>query len=96
MGQQVGSCALAVELQSGEGETNSSSIQACLQQAVGGFSSGPWRGYKVCWCPLQVGDMGTPGGGKEGGVSEGPQLTALGYRHSWRLLLLPKASALMG
>lgn len=40
---QVGSYALAAELQSGEGETNSASVQAYLQQAVVGFSSGPWR-----------------------------------------------------
>lgn len=43
MGQQVGSCALAMELQSSEGEPNPASIQACLQQAVVDFSSGTWE-----------------------------------------------------
>lgn len=40
-----GNSALAVELQSGEGEPSPASIQACLQQAVVAFSSGTW---KVC------------------------------------------------
>lgn len=72
MGQQVGSCALAVELQSGEGEPNSASIQACLQQAVVDFSSGTLRVSRSMLVSSAEGEKGTPGGGKEGGVRGSP------------------------
>jgi len=72
MGRQAGSYAVAVELQSGEGETSSASAPACLQQAVMDFSSGPWRVSRSTLVSSADADMGTPGGEKEGGRAKVP------------------------
>lgn len=73
----MGSCVLAVELQRGEGEPSPASVQACLQQAVGHFSSRTWKVSRSMLISSADGEEGTPGGGKEGS-----QLTVLGYQPS--------------
>lgn len=92
MSQQVGSCALAVELQSSEGETKCASIRACLQQAVVDFSSGPQRVSRSMLVSSAAGEQGTPGGGKE------ERCVRIPSSLPWVIsrLGLPKASALIG
>lgn len=71
-------------------------VSPVLHQAAVDFSSGTWRVARSVLVSSADEEKGTPGGGKEAGVFEGPHLTALGYQPSWRLLGLPKTPVFMG